>query len=80
MTCGPNIDPGGPRVGRYTLVADLPAMQTQFAEITSSTRQQICPGTSSRPGLEAQRHTRSGGRPALLRTPWRRDTHHRLDG
>lgn len=50
VTCGPNIDPGGPRVGRYTLVADLPAMQTQFAEITSSTRQQICPGNIQSPG------------------------------
>jgi serine/threonine-protein kinase len=50
VTCGPNTDAGGPRVGRYTLVADLPALQAQFTEITASTRQQICPGNIQSPG------------------------------
>lgn len=50
VTCGLNTDPGGPPVGRYTLVADLPALQAQFAEVTSSTRQQICPGNIQSPG------------------------------
>lgn len=50
VTCGPNTDAGGPRVGRYTLVADLPALQALFTEITASTRQQICPGNIQSPG------------------------------
>lgn len=51
VTCGPNTDAGGPRVGRYTLVADLPALQALFTEITASTRQQICPGNIQSPVL-----------------------------
>lgn len=43
-------DTSGPRVGRYTLVADLPVLQAQFTEITASTRQQICPGNIQSPG------------------------------
>lgn len=50
VTCGLNTDPGGPRAGRYTLLADLPALQGQFNEITSTTRQQICPGNIQSPG------------------------------
>jgi hypothetical protein len=50
VTCGPNTDAGGPRVGRYTLVADLPALQALFTAITASTRQQICPGNIQSPG------------------------------
>lgn len=51
VTCGPNTDAGGPRVGRYTLVADLPALQALFTAITASTRQQICPGNIQSPVL-----------------------------
>ncbi|MCB0939165.1 MAG: hypothetical protein KDB72_02880 [Mycobacterium sp.] len=50
VTCGVNTDPGGPRSARYTLLADLPALQAQFTEITSTTRQQICPGNIQSPG------------------------------
>lgn len=50
VTCGLNTDPGGPRAGRYTLLADLPALQEQFTAITSTTRQQICPGNIQSPG------------------------------
>ena len=50
VTCGVNTDPGGPRSARYTLLADLPALQDQFTEITSTTRQQICPGNIQSPG------------------------------
>ncbi|MCB1265117.1 MAG: hypothetical protein KDB56_11115 [Mycobacterium sp.] len=50
VTCGVNTDAGGPRAARYTLLADLPALQKQFTEITSTTRQQICPGNIQSPG------------------------------
>ena len=50
VTCGPNTDPGGPRASRYTLMADMAALRSQFDQIVSSTRQQTCPGRIQSPG------------------------------
>ena len=50
LTCGPNTDPDGPIRARYTLAADRAALENQFQDVLTETRQQDCPGRIQSPG------------------------------
>ncbi|CAN1570844.1 hypothetical protein MCEMIE22_03209 [Mycobacteriaceae bacterium] len=50
LNCGPNTDPGGPIRARYTLAADRAALENQFQDVLTETRQQDCPGRIQSPG------------------------------
>ncbi len=44
LTCGPNLDPGGPATATYTLARNPQALQTQFQNVISAATMVVCPG------------------------------------
>ena len=50
VSCGQNIDPGGPPSATYTLVGDRAALGVAFDELVKSTSVVNCPGGIQSPG------------------------------
>lgn len=50
MTCGPNLDPGGPVSGTYSLARDAPSLQAALSRVIASATTVICPGNIQSPG------------------------------
>jgi eukaryotic-like serine/threonine-protein kinase len=50
LTCGPNLDPGGPATATYTLAHNSAALQAAFKHIISTASMVVCPGNIQSPG------------------------------
>ena len=50
MSCGPNLDPGGPSAAIYTLAHDSASLQAAFAQVISTANTVVCPGNIQSPG------------------------------
>lgn len=50
MSCGPNVDPGGPTSSTYTLGKDVPGLNASFTDIVKRSTAQICPPNNQSPG------------------------------
>ncbi|ORW16064.1 hypothetical protein AWC17_15065 [Mycobacterium nebraskense] len=50
MSCGPNVDPGGPSAAIYTLARDTASLQAAFAQVISTANTVVCPGNIQSPG------------------------------
>lgn len=50
MSCGPNVDPGGPSAAIYTLARDPASLQAAFAQVISTANTVVCPGNIQSPG------------------------------
>lgn len=50
MSCGPNVDPGGPSAAIYTLARDTASLQAAFAQVMSTANTVVCPGNIQSPG------------------------------
>lgn len=49
MSCGPNVDPGGPSAAIYTLARDPASLQAAFAQVISTANTVVCPGNIQSP-------------------------------
>lgn len=43
VSCGPNVDPGGPTSSSYTLSTDLSALRASFTDVVNRSTARICP-------------------------------------
>lgn len=50
LSCGPNLDPGGPSTATYTLARSPEALQAQFVQVISAASMVVCPGNIQSPG------------------------------
>lgn len=50
MSCGPNLDPGGPSAAMYTLAYDPASLQAALAQVISTANTVVCPGNIQSPG------------------------------
>ena len=50
MSCGPNVDPGGPSAAIYTLARDTASLRAAFAQVISTAKTVVCPGNIQSPG------------------------------
>jgi serine/threonine protein kinase len=50
LSCGPNLDPGGPASATYTLARSPEALQAEFEKVITAASMVICPGNIRSPG------------------------------
>lgn len=50
LSCGRNLDPGGPASATYTLARSPEALHAQFDQMITSASQVVCPGNIQSPG------------------------------
>jgi eukaryotic-like serine/threonine-protein kinase len=50
LSCGPNLDPGGPTTATYTLADSPEKLQAQFQRVISAANGVVCPGNIQSPG------------------------------
>jgi serine/threonine-protein kinase len=50
VSCGPNVDPGGPTSSNFTLSKDLSALRAAFTDAVNRSTAQICPPNIQSPG------------------------------
>ena len=50
VSCGPNVDPGGPASSKYTLSKDRSALRASFTDAVNRSTAQICPPNIQSPG------------------------------
>jgi serine/threonine protein kinase len=50
MSCGPNLDPGGPTASMYTLTHDAASLRAALAQVISTANTVVCPGNIQSPG------------------------------
>ena len=66
LSCGANVDAGGPASATYTLVEDAGALQSALDEVISGATTVVCPGNILSP-VAAEREPDGAGRDAVLR-------------
>ncbi|WP_308161687.1 serine/threonine-protein kinase [Mycolicibacterium goodii] len=50
VSCGPNVDPGGPTSSSFTLSTDLSALRASFTDVVNRSTARICPPNIQSPG------------------------------
>lgn len=50
MSCGPNVDTGGPTSATFTVFGDIAALRTAFDELLGDSETVLCPGDIQSPG------------------------------